>query len=269
MIKNIEDLKKQTKDSFFLIAGPCAIESDEISFEIAERISRITKKLNIPFIFKGSYKKANRSRLDSFTGIGDKKALEILDEIRTNFNVPVITDVHTKEDIDLAKSYVDILQIPAFLCRQTDLILHASKTNLPINIKKGQFMSASSMKFVVEKIESVGNKRILLTERGTSFGHNDLIVDFRQIHLMKQLNYPVIIDVTHSLQLPNQKSGITGGRPEFIDVISKAGIASGVDGVFLETHFKPEEALSDGHNMLKLSSLDHLLKKLSDLYRAL
>ena len=265
----LDNIFNKKQSNFFLIAGPCVVENSKDAFKICKEIMKSCDNYNIPFIFKSSFKKANRSSLNSFTGIGDKKALEILDEIRTNFNVPVITDVHTKEDIDLAKSYVDILQIPAFLCRQTDLILHASKTNLPINIKKGQFMSASSMKFVVEKIESVGNKKILLTERGTSFGHNDLIVDFRQIHLMKQLNYPIIIDVTHSLQLPNQKSGITGGRPEFIDVISKAGISSGVNGVFLETHFKPEEALSDGHNMLKLSSLDHLLKKLSDLYRAL
>ena len=265
----LDNIFNKKQSNFFLIAGPCVVENSKDAFKICKEIMKSCDNYNIPFIFKSSFKKANRSSLNSFTGIGDKKALEILDEIRTYFNVPVITDVHTKEDIDLAKSYVDILQIPAFLCRQTDLILHASRTKLPINIKKGQFMSASSMKFVVEKIESVGNKRILLTERGTSFGHNDLIVDFRQIHLMKQLNYPVIIDVTHSLQLPNQKSGITGGRPEFIDVISKAGIASGVNGVFLETHFKPEEALSDGHNMLKLSSLAHLLKKLSDLYRAL
>ena len=232
----LDNIFNKKQSNFFLIAGPCVLENSKDTYKICEEIMKSCDNYNIPFIFKSSFKKANRSSLNSFTGIGDKKALEILNEIRTNFNVPVITDVHTKEDIDLAKSYVDILQIPAFLCRQTDLILHASKTNLPINIK-GQFMSASSMKFVVEKIESVGNKRILLTERGTSFGHNDLIVDFRQIHLMKQLNYPVIIDVTHSLQLPNQKSGITGGRPEFIDVISKAGIA--------KTHFKPEEALSD------------------------
>ncbi len=265
----LDNIFNKKQSNFFLIAGPCVIENSKDAFKICEEIMKSCDNYNIPFIFKSSFKKANRSSLNSFTGIGDKKALEILDEIRTNFNVPIITDVHSKEDIDLAKSYVDILQIPAFLCRQTDLILHASKTKLPINIKKGQFMSASSMKFVVEKIESVGNKRILLTERGTSFGHNDLIVDFRQIYLMKQLNYPVIIDVTHSLQLPNQKSGITGGSPEFIDIISKAGIASGVNGIFLETHFSPEEALSDGHNMLKLSSLDHLLKKLSDLYRAL
>ena len=265
----LDNIFNKKQCNFFLIAGPCVVENSKDAFKICKEIMKSCDNYNIPFIFKSSFKKANRSSLNSFTGIGDKKALEILDEIRKNFNVPVITDVHTKEDIDLAKSYVDILQIPAFLCRQTDLILHASKTKLPINIKKGQFMSASSMKFVVEKIESVGNKRIFITERGSSFGHNDLIVDFRQIHLMKNLNYPVIIDVTHSLQLPNQKSGVTGGHPEFIEVISKAGIASGVNGVFLETHFKPEEALSDGHNMLKLSSLDHLLKKLSDLYRAL
>jgi len=265
----LDNIFNKKQCNFFLIAGPCVVENSKDAFKICKEIMKSCDNYNIPFIFKSSFKKANRSSLNSFTGIGDKKALEILDEIRTNFNVPVITDVHTKEDIDLAKSYVDILQIPAFLCRQTDLILHASKTKLPINIKKGQFMSASSMKFVVEKIESVGNKRIFITERGSSFGHNDLIVDFRQIHLMKQLNYPVIIDVTHSLQLPNQKSGVTGGHPEFIEVISKAGIASGVNGVFLETHFKPEEALSDSHNMLRLSSLDHLLKKLSDLYRAL
>ena len=265
----LDNIFNKKQGNFFLIAGPCVVENSKDAFKICKEIMKSCDNYNIPFIFKSSFKKANRSSLNSFTGIGDKKALEILDEIRTNFNVPVITDVHTKEDIDLAKSYVDILQIPAFLCRQTDLILHASKTKLPINIKKGQFMSASSMKFVVEKIESVGNKRIFITERGSSFGHNDLIVDFRQIHLMKNLNYPVIIDVTHSLQLPNQKSGVTGGHPEFIEVISKAGIASGVNGVFLETHFKPEEALSDSHNMLRLSSLDHLLKKLSDLYRAL
>ena len=260
--------KLKFKDSFFLIAGPCVIEGEEMAFDIARHIKVICKKLEIPFVFKGSYRKANRSRLDSFTGIGDEKALAVLKKIRKELDIPVTTDIHSVEEAKLAAKHVDILQIPAFLCRQTDLIVAAAKTGKTVNIKKGQFLSPQAMQFAVQKVKDSDNNCVLITERGSQFGYNELVVDFKGIPVMQGFA-PVIIDVTHSLQLPNQKSGITGGRPEFIDVISKAGIASGVDGVFLETHFKPEEALSDGHNMLKLSSLDHLLKKLSDLYRAL
>lgn len=269
MIKNIEDLKKQTKDSFFLIAGPCAIESDEISFEIAERISRITKKLNIPFIFKGSYKKANRSRLDSFTGIGDEVALNIIKNIGNRFKIATTTDIHNTAEAKIAANYVDILQIPAFLCRQTDLLISAAKTGKMVNIKKGQFLSAQSMSHAVKKITDSGNNNILLTERGTMFGYQDLVVDFRSIAIMQENNFPVILDVTHSLQKPNQKGGITGGHPEMIETIAKAGIAIGADGIFLETHPNPRDAKSDGENMLPLDKLEDLLIKLVKIRKSL
>ena len=269
MIKNIEDLKKQTKDGFFLIAGPCAIESEEISFEIAERIARITKKLNIPFIFKGSYKKANRSRLDSFTGIGDEVALNIIKNIGNRFKIATTTDIHNPDEAKIAENYVDILQIPAFLCRQTDLLISAAKTGKIVNIKKGQFLSAQSMSHAVKKITDSGNNNILLTERGTMHGYQDLVVDFRSIPVMQENNFPVVLDVTHSLQKPNQKGGITGGHPEMIETIAKAGIATGANGIFLETHPNPSEAKSDGENMLPLDKLEDLLIKLVKIRKSL
>ena len=269
MIKNIEDLKKQTKDSFFLIAGPCAIESEEISFEIAERISIITKKLNIPFIFKGSYKKANRSRLDSFTGIGDEVALNIIKNIGNRFKIATTTDIHNPDEAKIAANYVDILQIPAFLCRQTDLLISAAKTGKIVNIKKGQFLSAQSMSHAIKKITNSGNNNILLTERGTMFGYQDLVVDFRSIPIMQENNFPVVLDVTHSLQKPNQKEGTTGGHPEMIETIAKAGIAVGADGIFLETHPNPSEAKSDGENMLPIDKLEDLLIKLVKIKKSL
>ena len=249
------------KDSFLLIAGPCAIEGEEMAFEIAEEILKITKTLNINFVFKGSFKKANRSRIDSFTGIGDKKALEILGKIRKDLSIPTITDIHEVKDIDLASNYVDILQIPAFLARQTDLIVAAAKTSKIVNIKKGQFMSPTSMKFAVDKVKDSGNNNDIITERGNMFVYKDLVVDFRGIPIMKKYA-PVILDATHSLQQPNQSNGVTGGSPELIETICKAGIASGVDGLFIETHPAPENAKSDGKNMLPLDKLKSLLTKL-------
>jgi 2-dehydro-3-deoxyphosphooctonate aldolase (KDO 8-P synthase) len=233
-----------------------------MSMEIAEKIISITNKLKIPFIFKGSYRKANRSRLDSFTGIGDVKALEILKNIGERFKTPTLTDIHTAEEAAIVASYVDVLQIPAFLCRQTDLLVAAAKTGKMINIKKGQFLSAESMQHVANKVKESGNKSIMLTDRGTMFGYNDIVVDYRGIPTMQNFGVPVVLDVTHSLQKPNQNSGITGGNPEMIETIAKAGIAVGVDGIFLETHPKPENAKSDGKNMLALEKLEDLLIKL-------
>ena len=249
------------KNSFLLIAGPCAVEGEEIAFEIAEKIHKISEKLDINFVFKGSFKKANRSKIDSFTGIGDEKALEIIKNIGNSFSIPTTTDIHEVKDAELAAKYVDILQIPAFLARQTDLIVAAAKTSKIVNIKKGQFMNPTSMKFAVDKVKDSGNDKVLITERGSMFGYQDLIVDFRGIPKMKELA-PVILDVTHSLQQPNQPSGVTGGNPELIETIAKAGIASGVDGLFIETHTSPENAKSDGNNMLPLDKLENLLVKL-------
>ncbi len=254
--------------NFFLVAGPCAIESEEISFEIAETLISITEKLNIPFIYKGSFKKANRSRLDSFTGIGDLKALNILKKISDNFHIPVITDIHEPTDAAMAAEYVDVLQIPAFLARQTDLLVAAAKTKLPVCIKKGQFMSPESMKFAIEKCQESGNDSLFLVERGTFFGYQDLVVDFRSIPTMQKFA-PVILDITHSLQQPNQVSGVTGGLPEMISCIAKAGIAAGVDGIFLETHPNPSEAKSDSANMLPLAQVEELLIKLTEIRKAL
>ena len=250
------------KNNFFLIAGPCIIENEKDACEIAQRIVDITKELDIHFVFKGSYRKANRSRLDSFTGIGDLKALEILKKIKQKFSIPVTTDIHTIEEAKIASEYVDILQIPAFLCRQTDLLTTAAKTGKTVNIKKGQFLSPESMIHAANKIKENGNNNIMLTERGNMFGYQDMIVDFRNIPIMKKFGFPTILDVTHSLQKPNQSSGITGGQPEMIETIAKAGIASGVDGIFLETHPKPSQAKSDGENMLVLNKLESLLIKL-------
>lgn len=257
---NLNELFTNTK-SFFLIAGPCAIESEKMAFEIAENIHKISQKLDINFVFKGSYKKANRSRIDSFTGIGDEKALEIIKKVGCSFSIPTTTDIHETKDAEVAAQFVDILQIPAFLARQTDLLVSAAKTGKIVNIKKGQFMSPESMRHAVGKVTDSGNKNVLITERGNMFGYQDLIVDFRGIPVMK--NYaPVILDVTHSLQQPNQKAGVTGGRPEMIETIAKAGIASGVDGLFIETHPSPKNAKSDGKNMLPLDELETLLVKL-------
>ena len=252
---------KISKDKFLLIAGPCAIEGEDITIKIAEKLVSITSRLSIPLVFKGSYRKANRTRLDSFTGIGDLKALKILKKINTKFNIPVITDIHGRDEAELAAEYVDILQIPAFLARQTDLLVSAAKTGKTVNIKKGQFMSAESMKYAVDKVKQSGNSNIMLTERGTQFGYNDLIVDFRGISELKKLA-PTILDVTHSVQKPNQSSGITSGSPEHIESLAKAGIVNSVDGIFLETHINPSEAKSDGSNMLDIKNLEKLLSNL-------
>lgn len=266
LLNNISQLKS---DNFFLIAGPCVIESSENLKIIAGAIRDITDKLNIPFIFKASYKKANRSRSDSFTGIGNEKALEMFKSVGKEFDLPLLTDVHSPEEAILTSSFVDVLQIPAFLSRQTDLLMAAASTGRIVNIKKGQFLSPESMKFAVEKVKSAGNNNVMLTERGTTFGYQDLVVDFRAIPEMQKNNVPVVLDVTHSLQQPNQLSGITGGRPDLIETIAKAGIATGVDGIFIETHPDPSKALSDGANMLQLDLLEDLLEKLVRIRKAL
>lgn len=251
----------KNNNNFFLIAGPCLIESEEMAFNIASHINEICKKLDVEFIFKGSYRKANRSRLDSFTGIGDKKALEILSNIGSKLNIKTTTDIHSPEEAITAANYVDILQIPAFLCRQTDLLVAAAKTGKTVNVKKGQFLSPESIQFAVQKVKDSSNNKVLITERGTQFGYNDLVVDYRAIPKMQSFA-PVIIDATHSLQKPNQNSGITGGEPEMIETIAKAAIAVGVDGLFIETHPEPTKAKSDGANMLPLNQLESLLIKL-------
>lgn len=247
---------------FFLMAGPCAIEGEEIALRIAERIVKITDKYQIPYVFKGSYRKANRSRSESFTGIGDEKALKILEKVGRSFGIPTVTDIHESQEAALAAAYVDVLQIPAFLCRQTELLVAAAETGKVVNIKKGQFLSAASMKFVVDKVQTAGNNKILLTDRGNTFGYQDLIVDFRGLPEMRSFGVPVVMDCTHSLQQPNQTSGVTGGKPELIETIAKAAIAVGADGLFIETHPDPTEAKSDGANMLHLDLLESLLTKL-------
>lgn len=262
MIPQIEILKHTSSGNFFLMAGPCAIESEQMALEIAEKIVAISDRLKIPYIFKGSYRKANRSRLDSFTGIGDEKALKILKKVRETFDIPTVTDIHTADEAAMAAEYVDVLQIPAFLCRQTDILVAAANTGKVVNIKKGQFLSAEAMQFAVNKVRESGNENIVLTERGTTFGYQDLIVDFRGIPVMQKFNVPVVLDITHSLQQPNQSSGVTGGRPERIETIARAGIATGADGIFIETHPHPEEAKSDGANMLRLDLLEQLLQNL-------
>lgn len=263
MIKNIPNIKHTDSGQFFLMAGPCAIEGREMAFEIATRVKTICDKLQIPFIFKGSYRKANRSRLDSFTGIGDEKALQILADVGRELNVPTVTDIHAAEEAAIAAQYVDILQIPAFLCRQTDLLVAAAKTGKVVNIKKGQFLAPSSMKFAVQKVIDSGNTNVAITDRGTMFGYQDMIVDMRGIPEMQAFGVPVILDITHSLQQPNQGSGVTGGKPELIGTVAKAGIAAGADGIFLETHPDPSVAKSDGANMLKLDHLEALLIQLT------
>ncbi len=248
--------------TFFLMAGPCAIEGEDIALRIAERIVRITSALQIPYIFKGSYRKANRSRSDSFTGIGDEKALKVLQKIRSEFGVPVVTDIHESHEAAMAAEYVDVLQIPAFLCRQTELLQAAAATGKVVNIKKGQFLSAGSMKFAVDKVKDAGNQSVILTDRGNVYGYQDLIVDFRGIPEMRSFQVPVVMDCTHSLQQPNQQSGVTGGKPELIETIAKAAVAVGADGLFIETHPDPANAKSDGANMLHLDMLENLLTRL-------
>jgi 2-dehydro-3-deoxyphosphooctonate aldolase (KDO 8-P synthase) len=260
---------KTDNNNFFLIAGPCVVESRDICFEIAEQLVAATAALNIPFIFKASYKKANRSKLDSFSTIGEEKALQILADVKAHFAVPVLTDVHETRDCELVKDIADVIQIPAFLCRQTELLLAAGKTGRTVNIKKGQFVSAAMMQFAVDKVLSTGNNNILLTERGTMFGYNDLIVDFRNIPLMQQTGFPVVFDATHSAQQPNQTDGVSGGKPEFIETLSRCAIAAGADGIFLETHPDPSKALSDGATMIALSEVKQLLVKLVKLKQAL
>ena len=255
------ELKNNPAGNFFLLAGPCVIEGEEMAMRIAKRVVNITEKLQIPYVFKGSYRKANRSRLDSFTGIGDEKALKVLQKVHDTFGVPTVTDIHSAEEAAMAAEYVDVLQIPAFLCRQTDILIAAAKTGKVVNIKKGQFLSPLAMRFAAEKVVEAGNKEVMITERGTTFGYQDL-VDYRGIPEMQTFGYPVILDVTHSLQQPNQTSGVTGGMPQLIETVAKAGIAVGTDGLFIETHEHPEIAKSDGANMLKLDLLEGLLTKL-------
>ena len=268
MIQYLENIHHKDSKNFFLIAGPCIIEGEEMALNIAEKIVEITNKYNIPYIFKGSFKKANRSRVDSFTTIGEEKSLKILRKVGETFNIPTTTDIHENEHAALAAQYVDVLQIPAFLVRQTDLLIAAAKTEKCVSLKKGQFLSPESMQFAVQKVNDSGNPKTAIIERGNSFGYTDLVVDFRGIPTMR--NYaPVILDVTHSLQQPNQSSGVTGGRPELIETIAKAGIAVGADGLFIETHPDPGCALSDGANMLRLDKLEDLLQKLTRVREAI
>jgi 2-dehydro-3-deoxyphosphooctonate aldolase (KDO 8-P synthase) len=263
------DLSYLQSDKFFLLAGPCVIEGEEMALRIAEKIKTITEKLGIPYVFKGSYRKANRSRVDSFTGIGDEKALGILRKVHETFDIPTVTDIHETTEAKLAAQYVDILQIPAFLCRQTDLLVAAAQTGKIVNIKKGQFLSPEAMRFAAQKVVDSGNHNVMLTERGTTFGYNDLVVDYRGIPIMHQFGFPVVMDATHSLQQPNQTSGVTGGQPQLIETIAKAAIAVGADGLFIETHFDPLHAKSDGANMLPLDQLENLLTKLVRIKAAL
>lgn len=271
MIKDIlEYLTSPESNNFFLFAGPCVIEGEEMALHIAEKILTVTSELNIPFAFKGSYRKANRSRLDSFTGIGDIRALEILQDVGSRLSIPVVTDIHSAQEAAMAAEYVDILQIPAFLCRQTDILVAAAKTGKMVNIKKGQFLSPEAMRFAVEKVRESGGKTVAVTDRGTSFGYHDLILDMRSFPIMKdRCQCPVIADVTHSLQQPNTDSGVTGGLPELINVLASASIAAGADGIFLETHHDPKTAKSDGANMLPLNQLEPLLKRLTAIRKAI
>lgn len=268
MNQTIFQSQSYNKNNFFLIAGPCVVENEEMVFSIAEKISSICKKLEIPYIFKASYRKANRTSGSSFTGIGDEKALQLIQAVGKQFNLPTITDIHTAGEAAIAANFVDVLQIPAFLCRQTDLLLAAAATGKIVNVKKGQFVNGPSMKFAVDKIKQAGNENVWLTERGNSFGYQDLIVDYRNITWMKEIGVPVIMDCTHSLQQPNQTTGVTGGNPQLIETIAKAAIATGADGLFIETHPNPSIAKSDGANMLHLDLLEALLEKLVTLRKA-
>jgi 2-dehydro-3-deoxyphosphooctonate aldolase (KDO 8-P synthase) len=267
-LQDIPKLKHTTSDNFFLLAGPCAIESETMALQIAEKVCKITDALEIPYIFKGSFKKANRSRIDSFTGIGDEKALKILRKVSETFDIPTVTDIHEVSDAAMAAQYVDVLQIPAFLVRQTDLVVAAAKTGKVVNLKKGQFMSPEAMKHAVQKVKDAGNEKAWITDRGTMFGYQDMIVDFRGIPTMRAFA-PTVLDVTHSLQQPNQTSGVTGGRPDMIETIARAGIVNNVDGLFIETHFDPSNAKSDGANMLHIDHLEKLLTNLSAIRRTI
>lgn len=263
-MKMIEQLQSSASGNFFLLAGPCVIEGEQMAMDIAGHISEVARRLDIPYVFKGSYRKANRSRIDSFTGIGDRKALEILRKAGETFGIPVVTDIHTAEEAAIAAEYVDVLQIPAFLCRQTDLLVAAARTGKMVNIKKGQFLSPEAMRFAVEKVKDSGNDDVAVTERGTTFGYQDLVVDFRGIPTMRRFA-PVILDVTHSLQQPNQTAGVTGGLPQLIETVARCGIAAGADGLFMETHQNPAVAKSDGANMLLLDRIAGLLERLTEL----
>lgn len=269
MLPNIPQLRHTHSGNFFLMAGPCAIEGEDMAMEIAGRIKEVTDKLQIPWVFKGSYKKANRSRLDSFTGIGDIKALEILEKVKKTYQVPVVTDIHEAGEAAMAAAFVDVLQIPAFLFRQTDLLVAAALTGKVVNIKKGQFAAANAMEHAAKKVTDSGNNNIILTDRGNTFGYSDLIVDMRNIPWMQKTGFPVVVDITHSLQQPNQGSGVTGGLPELIETIAKASVAVGADGLFLETHPRPSEAKSDGANMLPLANLEPLMEKLLRIRKAI
>ncbi len=264
----LQYLNSSPTGNFFLLAGPCVIEGERMALDIAERCCEATQRLGIPYVFKGSYRKANRSRIDSFAGIGDEKALKILGKVRDMFGVPVVTDIHTNEEAAMAAEYVDILQIPAFLCRQTELLIAAARTGKMVNIKKGQFLSPQAMSYAVQKVRDAGGTAVAITERGTTFGYTDLIVDYRGIPVMQRNDCPVILDVTHSLQRPNQSAGVTGGQPEMIETIARAGVAVGVDGLFMETHLDPSVAKSDGANMLRLDLLPSLLERLTTLRMA-
>ncbi|PZP47362.1 MAG: 3-deoxy-8-phosphooctulonate synthase [Pseudopedobacter saltans] len=261
-LKELFAKQSYDENSFFLIAGPCVVESEELINEVADKVSNICKNLGIPYVFKASYRKANRTSLSSFTGIGDEKALEMVQRVGERLGLPTTSDIHAHEEAALAAKYLDILQIPAFLCRQTDLLVAAAETGKVVNVKKGQFVSGAAMKFAVEKIQRAGNSKSMLTERGTTFGYQDLVVDYRNIPIMQEIEVPVIMDCTHSLQQPNQTSGVTGGNPQLIETIAKAAVATGADGLFIETHPNPAVALSDGANMLKLDYLAPLLEKL-------
>ncbi len=269
MMFEIPKLQHTASGNFFLLAGPCAIEGEDMALQIAERLKEITDKLRIPLVFKGSYRKANRSRLDSFQGIGDEKALRILQKVGETFEVPTVTDIHETHEAAMAAAYVDVLQIPAFLCRQTDLLVAAAETGKVVNIKKGQFLSGAAMRFAVDKVRESGNEKIILTDRGNSFGYSDLVVDFRNLPEMQANQVPVVMDVTHSLQQPNQSSGVTGGKPALIETIAKAAIAVGADGLFIETHPQPGIAKSDGANMLPLDQLEGLMQKLIRIRQAI
>ena len=255
--------------NFFLIAGPCVVESEELIMEVADKVAAICKRLGIPYIFKASYRKANRTSASSFTGIGDENALALVKKVGQKYKLPTTSDIHAHEEPAIAAKYIDILQIPAFLCRQTDLLIAAGETGKVVNVKKGQFLSGPSMKFAVEKIKNTGNDKIILTERGTTFGYQDLVVDYRNIPWMQEHKVPVVMDVTHSLQQPNQTSGVTGGNPQLIGTIAKAAIATGADGLFIETHPNPAVAKSDGANMLKLDLLESLLEQLVKIRKAI
>lgn len=263
------DLSYLKSDNFFLLAGPCVIEEEDMTLRIAERLKIVTDKLSVPLVFKGSFRKANRSRVDSFTGIGDQKALKILRKVHDTFKIPTVTDIHESHEAAMAAEYVDVLQIPAFLCRQTELLVAAAKTGKVVNIKKGQFLSPEAMNFAAQKVTDSGNEKVILTERGTTFGYGDLVVDYRGIPTMKEFGFPVVMDITHSLQQPNQSSGVTGGKPQLIETIAKAAVAVGADGLFIETHPDPISAKSDGANMLPLDQLEGLLTKLLKIHAAL